>query len=80
MDVPELVPLLDVHAEVVEGFAEREVGAVMGMGGQAEIVRGMVIGTVLGEELLGALRLLAQRGVTLELLDPDAANPPPTSA
>src|SRR6185312_16079399 len=65
MDVPELIPLLDVYAEA-------EVAAVMSMGEQADIVRGVVVGTVLGEELLSALRLLAQRSVTLKLLVPDA--------
>jgi len=72
MDVPELIPLLDVYAEAAEGLAEREVAAVMSMGEQADIVRGVVVGTVLGEELLSALRLLAQRSVTLKLLVPDA--------
>lgn len=79
MDVPELIPLLDVYAEVAEGLAEREVAAVMGMGTQADIVRGVVVGTVLGEELLNALRLLAQRSVTLKLLDPEGSGGAGTS-
>jgi DNA-binding transcriptional MerR regulator len=76
MDVPEIVPLLDVYAEVAENLAEREVAAVMEMGEQADIVRGVVVGTVLGEQLLGALRLLAQRSVTLKLLDPEGVHCP----
>lgn len=80
MDVPELIPLLDVYAEAAEGLAEREVATVLGMGEQADIVRGVVVGTVLGEELLNALRLLAQRSVTLKLLEPDAADPGPAAS
>jgi DNA-binding transcriptional MerR regulator len=81
MDVPELVPLLEVYADTVEHLAEREVATVMGMGERADIVRGVVVGTVLGEELLTALRLLAQRSVTIKLLDPDdGASAPPTAS
>jgi DNA-binding transcriptional MerR regulator len=68
MDVPELVPFLGVYADAAERLAEQEVAAVLTMGEQSDIVRGVVIGTVLGEELLAALRLLAQRSVTLRLL------------
>ncbi|MBR7838886.1 hypothetical protein KDL01_36805, partial [Actinospica durhamensis] len=75
MDVPELVPLLGVYADAAERLAEQEVATVLTMGEQADIVRGVVVGTVLGEELLAALRLLAQRSVTLKLLQPIDAHP-----
>lgn len=73
MDVPELVPMLAVYTEAAEHLAEQEVAAVIGMGTQADIMRGVVLGTVLGEELLNALRLLAQHSVTLRMLDPEGS-------
>ena len=76
MDIPELVPLLGVYAEAAERLAEQEVAAVLTMGEQPDIVRGVVVGTVLGEELPAALRLLAQRSVTLKLLKPADTHPP----
>ncbi len=80
VDVPELLPLIDVYTETAERLARQEVAAVIGMGEQPDIVRGVVVGTVLGEELLSALRLLAQRSVTLGLLHPEpepGETPPP---
>jgi DNA-binding transcriptional MerR regulator len=71
MDVPELQPLLDVYAEHAEALAQREVEAVLSMGGPDQIVRGLVIGTVVGETLLAALRLMAQQSVTVRRLEPE---------
>ncbi|HWG28684.1 MerR family transcriptional regulator [Actinospica sp.] len=68
-DMPELYPLIDVYFEAVEPMARREVEAVLSMGSEDQIVRGVVIGTVLGESLLNALRLLAQQSVSTELLE-----------
>lgn len=68
-DMPELYPLIDVYFDVVEPMARREVAAVLSMGSDDQIVRGVVVGTVLGESLLNALRLLAQQHVSTELLN-----------
>jgi hypothetical protein len=38
-----------------------------------QIVRGVVIGTILGESLFNALRLLAQQNVSTKLLEPEKA-------
>jgi len=69
-DMPELYPLIDVYFEAVEPMARREVETVLSMGSDDQIVRGVVIGTVLGESLFNALRLLAQQHISTELLDP----------
>jgi len=68
-DMPELHPLIDLYFEVVEGMAGREVAAVLSMGAPDHIVRGVVVGTVVGEALLNALRLLAQQSVSIKILD-----------
>jgi DNA-binding transcriptional MerR regulator len=68
-DMPELRPLIDLYFEVVEGMAVQEVEAVLSMGTPDQIVRGVVVGTVVGEALLSALRLLAQQSISIKLLD-----------
>jgi len=70
-DMPELHPLIDVYFDAVEPMAHREVEAVLSMGTADQVVRGVVIGTIVGESLLNALRLLAQQSVSIKLLDPD---------
>jgi DNA-binding transcriptional MerR regulator len=75
MDVPELHPLIDVYAEHAEELARREVAAVLSMGAPEEIVRGVVIGTIVGEALLNALRLMAQQSVSIALLEPGPGGP-----
>lgn len=70
-DVPELQPLIDVYFETVESMARKEVDAVLSMGSPDQIVRGVVVGTILGEALLNALRLLAQQNISIQLLDPE---------
>lgn len=69
-DVPELQPLINVYFDVVEAMARREVEAVLSMGSADQIVRGLVIGTIVGEALFNALRLLAQQSISIRLLDP----------
>ena len=71
MDVPALQPLIDVYADHVEDMARREVEAVLSMGPSEEVVRGVVIGTIVGEALLNSLRLLAQQSVSRQLLHPE---------
>ena len=76
-DIPELYPLIDVYFDAVEPIARREVEAVLSMPSEDQIVRGVVIGTVVGEALFNALRLLAQQSVSSQLLDPDNAGGKP---
>lgn len=70
-DMPQLHPLIDVYFDAVEPIVRREVEAVLAMDSDEQIVRGVVIGTVLGEALLNALRLLAQQSISTKMLDPD---------
>lgn len=72
-DMPELYPLIDVYFDAVEPIARQEVEAVLSMPSEDQIVRGVVVGTVVGEALFNALRLLAQQSVSTRLLDPDRA-------
>ena len=78
MDVPELQPLLEIYADHVEVLARQEVAAVLAMGTPEEIVRGVVIGTIVGEALLNALRLMAQQSVSIQLLHPEETGPEET--
>jgi DNA-binding transcriptional MerR regulator len=75
MDVPELHPLLDRYADVAEELAREEVAATLAMGEPQDVVRGVVIGTIVGESLLNALRLLAQQSVTIKLLESSEGAP-----
>ena len=77
-DMPELLPLIDVYFETAERIAREEVEAVLSMGTPDQVVRGVVIGTVVGEALLDALRLLAQQSISIKLLHPAEPVPPET--
>jgi DNA-binding transcriptional MerR regulator len=55
---------LDAYAEAVERFTELEVAAVTSRSDSDQIAEGVVIGTILGERLIAALRLLAQESVS----------------
>jgi DNA-binding transcriptional MerR regulator len=79
-DMPQLRPLIDVYFDVAEDMARKEVEAVLSMGSPDQIVRGVVIGTVVGEALLNALRLLAQQSISIKLLDPGEPAPPAASS
>ena len=73
-DMPELYPLIDVYFDAVEPLARHEVEAVLAMESPDQIVRGVVVGTILGESLFNALRLLAQQNISTRLLEPDKAS------
>jgi DNA-binding transcriptional MerR regulator len=75
-DMPELYPLIDVYFDAVEPLARQEVEAVLSMESPDQIVRGVVIGTILGESLFNALRLLAQQNISIKLLEPGSAGDP----
>jgi DNA-binding transcriptional MerR regulator len=59
-----LVGYLDSYAEAVERFTELEVTAVTSRTDTDQIAESVVIGTILGETLIAALRLLAQESVS----------------
>lgn len=72
-DLPELLPLIDLYLEHAEQIAQQEVAAVLGLDSPDQIIRGVVIGTVVGGALLDALRLLAQQSASIKLLGPGPA-------
>jgi DNA-binding transcriptional MerR regulator len=59
---------LGLYMRVMEEVAEREVAAVVDRGDRARTVEGVVVGTVLGDTLLAAVRRLAQQHCSLRLL------------
>jgi DNA-binding transcriptional MerR regulator len=64
----DLARQLGLYAEAMEGVARREVAAVVDRGDRARTVEGVVVGTVLGDTLLAALRRLAQQHCSAQLL------------
>jgi DNA-binding transcriptional MerR regulator len=66
----DLLSLLGTYAEAAALVAGREVAAVVARQDPDRMVEGVVIGTVLGEALLDALRLLAQQDASNRLLRP----------
>ncbi|MEV5709266.1 MerR family transcriptional regulator [Actinoallomurus sp. NPDC052274] len=61
---------LDSYADAVERLAEREVAAVASRPDPDRIAESVVVGTILGERLITALRLLAQENISARLLGP----------
>ncbi len=59
---------LGLYMRAMEEVAEREVAAVVDRGDRARTVEGVVVGTVLGDTLLAAVRRLAQQHCSLRLL------------
>jgi DNA-binding transcriptional MerR regulator len=60
LDEPELASAIEIYADALEGLARREVDTVLDRGERGRVVEGAVVGTVLGDRLIGALRRLAQ--------------------
>ncbi len=60
----DLAGLLDEYADAAERLAEAEVACVLGRPDLESMLEGVVIGTVLGDALLAALRRLAQANVS----------------
>jgi DNA-binding transcriptional MerR regulator len=73
---PDLAAQLGLYMRVMEEVAEREVAAVVDRGDRARTVEGVVVGTVLGDALLGAVRRLAQQHCSLKLLGETPVRPP----
>jgi DNA-binding transcriptional MerR regulator len=78
LDQADLLGCLEVYADAAARVAAEEVAVVVARGEPARMVEGVVVGTVLGETLLAALRLLAQEDVSARTLglaggpDPEA--------
>jgi DNA-binding transcriptional MerR regulator len=60
----DLLACLDTYAEAADLIADREVAAVVARREPAAMVEAVVIGTVVGEALIDALRLLAQQSAS----------------
>jgi DNA-binding transcriptional MerR regulator len=64
----DLLTCMETYAEVAERVAAEEVDVVIARGEPARMVEGLVIGTILGEALLAALRRLAQEDASARRL------------
>ena len=71
----DLAGQLGLYMRVMEEVAEREVAAVVDRGDRARTVEGVVVGTVLGDTLLAAVRRLAQQHCSLRLLGETPVRP-----
>jgi DNA-binding transcriptional MerR regulator len=65
----DLLDAMDTYASAAETVAARELDVVVARRDPASMVEGVVTGTVLGEVLLTALRLLAQQDASKRRLD-----------
>jgi DNA-binding transcriptional MerR regulator len=66
----DLLECLPVQLDAVEQIARAEVEAVLRRGDPALMVEGVVMGTILGETIVAALRRLAQEHISATLLEP----------
>lgn len=64
----DLLALRDTYADAAEAVAERELAAVVARGDPARMVEAVVMGTVLGEVVFNAFRLLAQESASAKIL------------
>ncbi|GAA4850043.1 MerR family transcriptional regulator [Actinomycetospora corticicola] len=71
----DLANQLGLYMRTMEEVAEREVAAVVNRGDRARTVEGVVVGTVLGDTLIAAVRRLAQQHQSLRLLGEAPTNP-----
>ncbi|MDL5155242.1 MerR family transcriptional regulator [Actinomycetospora termitidis] len=71
----DLAQQLGLYMTTMEEVAEREVAAVVDRGDRARTVEGVVVGTVLGDALLAAVRRLAQQHCSLRLLGEAPTHP-----
>jgi DNA-binding transcriptional MerR regulator len=70
----DLAALIDDYADAAEHLAEAEVRCVLGRPDVESMLEGVVIGVVLGDTLLAALRRLAQADVSCRIT-PEQAKP-----
>ncbi|GAA1255345.1 MerR family transcriptional regulator [Kitasatospora nipponensis] len=71
----DLLDLLDDYAAAARQLAAAEVGLIGRREGLDSRIEGVVLGTVLGDALIGALRRLAQLDTSRQIFDADAATP-----
>lgn len=71
----DLAQQLGLYMRTMEEVAEREVAAVVDRGDRARTVEGVVVGTVLGDTLLAAVRRLAQQHQSLRMLGETPTHP-----
>lgn len=71
----DFLPQLDLYMTAMEEVAAREVAVVVDRGDRARTVEGVVVGTVLGDTLLAAVRRLAQQHESLRLLGEAPTHP-----
>lgn len=71
----DLAGQLGLYMRVMEEVAEREVAAVVDRGDRARTVEGVVVGTVLGDTLIAAVRRLAQEHASVRLLGETPVRP-----
>ena len=69
----QLAAHLDAYADAAEHLAEREVAAVVARSDPDRTAENVVVGTILGQRLIAALRLLAHEHVSAGLM----GRPPP---
>lgn len=65
----DVLAVVDAYAAAAERLAEAEVALVMARPDTESRLEGVVVGSVLGDALLGALRRLAQENVANRMLD-----------
>lgn len=68
----DLVGLVERYADAAEHVAEVDVAKVTRGRGIEDVIEGVVIGTVLGEKMFGALRRLAHQHVTAKVFGVDS--------
>jgi DNA-binding transcriptional MerR regulator len=78
LEVPELLADLDVYADTAQRLATIEVNHVIARGDPTRMLELVVLGTVLGESLFAALRLLAHEHASAERLTPETRPQPAT--
>jgi DNA-binding transcriptional MerR regulator len=71
----DLARQLGLYMRTMEEVARHEVAAVVDRGDRARTVEGVVVGTVLGDTLLAAVRRLAQQHCSLRLLGETPPDP-----
>jgi DNA-binding transcriptional MerR regulator len=77
VDAVEMLARLDAYADSAQDVARFEVASVIERGDPVRMLELVVLGTVLGEAVFAALRLLAHEHESAVQLDPGAATPGP---
>jgi DNA-binding transcriptional MerR regulator len=70
LDQADLLALMEPYGDAAEAVAKKEVAAVVARRDLARMVEGTVVGTIVGEALLNAIRRMAQEDASARLLLP----------